>query len=96
MTDAEQKDFLINTMVVLLRRILVYQSLEKWLTLEVGVSRGDLDRVLNSARHELAKERSLAGRLRAAIESAMQSGGADYDQVLTSLLSQWKQEGKPN
>ncbi|MFP5204967.1 MAG: hypothetical protein ACLGSH_06410 [Acidobacteriota bacterium] len=96
MTASEQRQFLVNAMVSLLRRTLIYQSLESWLTDQVGVPRADIEQVLNSIRGEMENETGLSDKLRTVVESALQSGEANYDLLLALSLSLWKPKGKPN
>ncbi len=96
MTEAEQKEFLVNAIVSLLQKLLVYQSLVEWLKLEVGVPLADIEQVLDSARRQLATQNDLPDTLRTAVESALQSGVVDYDQALASFLSQWTPKGRTN
>jgi hypothetical protein len=96
MIEQGQKEFLVNTMVSLLQRALVYQSLVDWLTHEVGVSQADIEKVLKDIRREMEKEDGLQDKLRTVVESALQSGEANYDLVLASALSQWKPTGRMN
>ena len=95
MTESEQREFLVNTLVSLLQRALVYQSLVDWLAL-VGVAPADIEQVLQSARGEMSKEDGLPDKLRTVVESALQSGEANYDLILASSLALWKPKGKPN
>jgi hypothetical protein len=95
MTESEQKDFLMKTMVSLLERTLVYQSLEEWLIL-VGVDSLELKKVLQSFRDEMAKDGELPNKLRSVVESSLQSGEADYDFLLASSLALWKSDGMAN
>jgi len=95
-TELEQKEFLVKTMVSLLKRTLEYQSLVEWLTTEVGVPKTDLAEALKNIREEVGKTDGLQVKLRTIVESALQSGEADYDLILASSLAQWKPDGKAN
>jgi hypothetical protein len=94
-TESEQREFLVNTLISLLQRAIVYQSLEEWLIL-VGVDSAELNKVLQSFRDEMEKDAGLPNKLRSAVESALQSGEANYDLILASSLALWKSKGKPN
>jgi hypothetical protein len=83
-------------MVSLLERTLVYQALVEWLIKDVGIPGADIQGILESLRIAVARDNGLRGKLRIAAESALQSGEADYDLLLASLLAQWKPEGKAN
>ena len=96
MTEEEKREFSVNTMVSLLQRALVYQSLVSWLTDEVGVPQSDIEKVLKDIRNEMKEDKELPDKLRTAVESALQSGEAKYDLVLASALSQWKPTGPVN
>ncbi len=96
MADSEQREFLINVVVSLLRRLTVYQSLVDWLTDEVKIPVADIRSVVDSARRELDQVEGLDDKLRIAVESALQSGEADFDRNLALILLQAKPQGRPN
>ena len=96
MTEEEKREFSVNTMVSLLQRALVYQSLVSWLTDEVGVPQSDIEKVLKDIRNEIKEDKELPDKLRTAVESALQSGEAKYDLLLASSLALWNAKGRPN
>jgi len=96
MTEEEKREFSVNTMVSLLQRALVYQSLVSWLTDEVGVPQSDIEKVLKDIRNEMKEDKELPDKLRTAVESALQSGEAKYDLLLASSLALWNAKGRPN
>jgi hypothetical protein len=96
MKNNEQNEFLINTMVALLKQLKAHQLFVEWIKNKAGKSAPDLQKVLDDCHSEVANDSEIESKFRGIVEDALQAGHKNLDLALDSFLKEWTPKGKPN
>ena len=96
MEEQNKSEFLLNTMIDLLKQLKAHQLFVEWIKDKAGPDAQNLQKVLDDCRLEVENEPEIESKFRGVVEDALRVGDKNLDLALASFLKEWTPKGRPN